>query len=199
MKTDSVIRRSIPLAVMSGLLVLGAGCKNPFVHEDQPAPAAQQAARADACRTAGTSSRARRPADSQRHSSQDQCGVRTERPEHPGEHGQRSGYPDGQGGQRRLPRAGGCRQRFDRRGEDGGQQPGGRAAADSEGAATDAEAQGSGRGCSATTTASSGRGACSAAASAIRTSTAAAAASAWEDGDAPCRCCDSDSHDRYAG
>ena len=44
MKTDSVIRRSIPLAVMSGLLVLGAGCKNPFVHEDQPAPAAQQAA-----------------------------------------------------------------------------------------------------------------------------------------------------------
>ncbi len=45
MKTDSVIRRSIPLAVMTGLLVLGAGCKNPFVHEDQPAPAAQQAAR----------------------------------------------------------------------------------------------------------------------------------------------------------
>jgi hypothetical protein len=44
MKTDCVIRRSIPLAVMTGLLVLGAGCKNPFVHEDQPAPAAQQAA-----------------------------------------------------------------------------------------------------------------------------------------------------------
>jgi BON domain-containing protein len=44
MKTDFVIRRSIPLAVMTGLLVLGAGCKNPFVHEDQPAPAAQQAA-----------------------------------------------------------------------------------------------------------------------------------------------------------
>jgi hypothetical protein len=44
MKTDSVIRRSIPLAVMTGLLVLGAGCKNPFVHEEQPAPAAQQAA-----------------------------------------------------------------------------------------------------------------------------------------------------------
>jgi hypothetical protein len=44
MKTDSVIRRSIPLAVVTGLLVLGAGCKNPFVHEDQPAPAAQQAA-----------------------------------------------------------------------------------------------------------------------------------------------------------
>jgi hypothetical protein len=44
MKTDSVIRRSIPLAVVTGLLVMGAGCKNPFVHEDQPAPAAQQAA-----------------------------------------------------------------------------------------------------------------------------------------------------------
>jgi BON domain len=46
MKTDCVIRRSIPLAVLTGLLVLGAGCKNPFVHEDQPAPAAQQAAQA---------------------------------------------------------------------------------------------------------------------------------------------------------
>jgi hypothetical protein len=44
MKTQSVIRRSIPLAVLTGLLVLSAGCKNPFVHEDQPAPAAQQAA-----------------------------------------------------------------------------------------------------------------------------------------------------------
>ena len=44
MKTDSVIRRSIPLAVMTAFAVLGAGCKNPFVHEDQPAPAAQQAA-----------------------------------------------------------------------------------------------------------------------------------------------------------
>jgi hypothetical protein len=44
MKTDSVIRRSIPLAVLTGLVVLGVGCKNPFVHEDQPAPAAQQAA-----------------------------------------------------------------------------------------------------------------------------------------------------------
>lgn len=48
MKTDSVIRRSIPLAVLTGFLVLGAGCKNPFVHEDQPAPAAQQAAPAPA-------------------------------------------------------------------------------------------------------------------------------------------------------
>jgi BON domain len=42
MKTDSVIRRGVPLALMTGLLILGAGCKNPFVHEDQPA--AQQAA-----------------------------------------------------------------------------------------------------------------------------------------------------------
>jgi hypothetical protein len=42
MKTDSVIRRGVPLALMTGLLILGAGCKNPFVHEEQPA--AQQAA-----------------------------------------------------------------------------------------------------------------------------------------------------------
>jgi hypothetical protein len=42
MKTDFLIRRSIPLTVLTGFLVLGAGCKNPFVHEE-PAPAAQQA------------------------------------------------------------------------------------------------------------------------------------------------------------
>src|SRR5271155_3593347 len=48
MKTDCAIRRSIPLAVLTGLLALGAGCKNPFVHEDQPAPAPQQAAAAPA-------------------------------------------------------------------------------------------------------------------------------------------------------
>jgi BON domain len=42
MKTNFAIRRTIPLTLMTGLLVLGAGCKNPFVHEDQPA--AQQAA-----------------------------------------------------------------------------------------------------------------------------------------------------------
>ena len=47
MKTDFLIRRSIPLAVLTGFLVLGAGCKNPFVPE-QPAPAAQQAAPAAA-------------------------------------------------------------------------------------------------------------------------------------------------------
>src|SRR5580692_10740959 len=47
MKTDFLIRRSIPLTVLTGFLVLGAGCKNPFVHEE-PAPAAQQAAPAPA-------------------------------------------------------------------------------------------------------------------------------------------------------
>ena len=47
MKTAFLIRRSIPLTVLTGFLVLGAGCKNPFVHE-QPAPAAQQAAPAAA-------------------------------------------------------------------------------------------------------------------------------------------------------
>jgi hypothetical protein len=48
MKTDFPIRRSIQLAVVTGFLVLGAGCKNPFLHEDQPTPAAQQAAPAPA-------------------------------------------------------------------------------------------------------------------------------------------------------
>jgi len=43
MKTAFLIRRSIPLTVLTGFLVLGAGCKNPFVSE-QPAPAAQQPA-----------------------------------------------------------------------------------------------------------------------------------------------------------
>ena len=47
MKADILIRRSIPLTVLTGFLVLGAGCKNPFVHEE-PAPAAQQAAPAPA-------------------------------------------------------------------------------------------------------------------------------------------------------
>jgi hypothetical protein len=45
MKTDFPIRRSIQLAVLTGFLVLGAGCKSkPFLHEDQPTPAAQQPA-----------------------------------------------------------------------------------------------------------------------------------------------------------
>src|SRR6202042_1222433 len=42
MKTGFLIRRSIPVTVLSGLLVLGAGCKQ------QPAPEAQQAAPAAA-------------------------------------------------------------------------------------------------------------------------------------------------------
>jgi hypothetical protein len=44
MKTDSLIRRRIPLAVLTGFLVLGVGCKNPFLPAEKPAPAAQQAA-----------------------------------------------------------------------------------------------------------------------------------------------------------
>jgi hypothetical protein len=45
MKTDFPIRRSIQLAVLTSFLILGAGCKsNPFLHENQPTPAAQQAA-----------------------------------------------------------------------------------------------------------------------------------------------------------
>ena len=51
MKRDFLMRRSIPLAVLTGFLVLGAGCKNPFLPE-QPAPAAQQAAPAPAPPTA---------------------------------------------------------------------------------------------------------------------------------------------------
>jgi BON domain len=46
MKTDFPIRSSVSLVVLTGFLVLGTGCKNPFVHEDQPTPAAQQAASA---------------------------------------------------------------------------------------------------------------------------------------------------------
>lgn len=43
MKTDFLTRRSIPLAVLTGLLMLGSGCKNPFLPAEQPAPAAQAA------------------------------------------------------------------------------------------------------------------------------------------------------------
>jgi hypothetical protein len=43
MSIDFLRRRSIPLAVLTGLLVLGSGCKNPFVPAEQPAPAAQAA------------------------------------------------------------------------------------------------------------------------------------------------------------
>ena len=61
MKTDSLIRRSIPLAVMTGFLVLGAGCKNPFVHAGTTRTCRTAGRRAG--RAAGASSRARRPAD----------------------------------------------------------------------------------------------------------------------------------------
>lgn len=41
MKTDFLTRRSIPLVVLTGFLVLGSGCKNPAPPAEQPA--AQQA------------------------------------------------------------------------------------------------------------------------------------------------------------
>jgi hypothetical protein len=45
MKIDFVTRRSIPLAVLAGFLVLGSGCKsNPAPSAEQAAPAATQAA-----------------------------------------------------------------------------------------------------------------------------------------------------------
>jgi len=48
MKLDFLIRRNIGLAVLAGVVVLGAGCKNPFLPAEQPTPAAapvaQQAA-----------------------------------------------------------------------------------------------------------------------------------------------------------
>jgi hypothetical protein len=48
MKIEFLIRRSLPLAMLTGFVVLGAGCKNPFLPAEQPAPAAQQAAPAPA-------------------------------------------------------------------------------------------------------------------------------------------------------
>jgi BON domain len=44
MKIDFLIRRSVPLTVLTGFLFLGAGCKNPFLPAEQPPPVAQQAA-----------------------------------------------------------------------------------------------------------------------------------------------------------
>ncbi|HET6215950.1 MAG TPA: BON domain-containing protein [Acidobacteriaceae bacterium] len=44
MRMEFVTRRGVPLAVLTGFLVLGSGCKNPLQHAEQPAPAAQQAA-----------------------------------------------------------------------------------------------------------------------------------------------------------
>jgi hypothetical protein len=43
MKMEFVTRRTVPVAVLTGFLVLGSGCKNPFQPAGQPAPAAQQA------------------------------------------------------------------------------------------------------------------------------------------------------------
>jgi hypothetical protein len=49
MKTDFLTRRSIPLAVLTGFLVLGSGCKsNPAPKAEQAAPAAAQPAPAPA-------------------------------------------------------------------------------------------------------------------------------------------------------
>ena len=36
MKTDFLTRRSIPLVVLTGFLVLGSGCKNPSPPAEQP-------------------------------------------------------------------------------------------------------------------------------------------------------------------
>ncbi len=47
MKTGFVHPRSIPLAIVAGFLILGTGCKNPFL-PSEPAPAAQQPAPAAA-------------------------------------------------------------------------------------------------------------------------------------------------------
>src|ERR1700738_4599898 len=45
MRTDFVTRRSIPLAVLTGFLLLGSGCKSkPSPSAEQAAPAATQAA-----------------------------------------------------------------------------------------------------------------------------------------------------------
>jgi hypothetical protein len=48
MKTDFLTRRSLSLAVLTGFLVLGSGCKNPFQSAEKPPAAAQQAAPAPA-------------------------------------------------------------------------------------------------------------------------------------------------------
>ncbi len=46
MKTSFLIRRNVPAVVLAGFVVLGAGCKNPFLPAEQPAPAAQTPAAA---------------------------------------------------------------------------------------------------------------------------------------------------------
>jgi BON domain len=44
MKTDFLMRRSVPLAVLTGFLLFGTGCRNPFLPAEQPTPATPQAA-----------------------------------------------------------------------------------------------------------------------------------------------------------
>jgi hypothetical protein len=46
MKTNFLMRRNVPAVVLAGFVVLGAGCKNPFLPAEQPAPAAQTPAAA---------------------------------------------------------------------------------------------------------------------------------------------------------
>ena len=48
MKTEMVLQRSVSLAMLTGALIFGAGCKNPFLPAEQPAPASQSAAPATA-------------------------------------------------------------------------------------------------------------------------------------------------------
>ena len=43
MKSEIVIRRSVPLAILTVGMVLGTGCRNPFLPAEQPAPAQQPA------------------------------------------------------------------------------------------------------------------------------------------------------------
>ncbi len=43
MKTDFLMQRSVPLAVLTGILVLGTGCRNPFLPKEEPKPATQAA------------------------------------------------------------------------------------------------------------------------------------------------------------
>lgn len=43
MKTYFSMQRSVPLAVLTGLMVLGTGCRNPFLPKEEPAPTTQAA------------------------------------------------------------------------------------------------------------------------------------------------------------
>jgi hypothetical protein len=43
MKTEFLMRRSVPLAVLTGVLVLGTGCRNPFLPKEDPAATTQAA------------------------------------------------------------------------------------------------------------------------------------------------------------